>query len=77
MAKRYQMRLAPCEATDKKSWGFVIGEGDSILELFDNVGWAGYGYAWDQVKIVVDTKKNVEMTESEYADLVKRLKGWN
>lgn len=74
--ERYQMVLAPCPATRKESWGYVVGSGKSILALWDTVGWRGNGYAWDQAMTVKDTKTGKEMSETEYAALVKKLKGW-
>lgn len=71
---RYRLILAPCDATRKESWGKTVGEGDSILALWDKVGWRGFTDA-DQVLKVVDSRTGKEMSEEEYAALVRRLKG--
>ncbi len=72
---RYQMVLAPCENTRPDCWGIVLGSAHSIVSLWDNYEWKGCANADQQVS-VVDTRTGKRMDESEYASLVKRLKGW-
>lgn len=67
--------LTPCEATRKSAWHTVIASADSILALWDQIGWRPPGLSWDQVIVIHDSKLGKTMTEQEYGDLVKRLKG--
>ena len=71
---RYQMVLAPCAATKEGSWGKVVASANSIVALWDDVGWRYGGLSWDQVIKIVDSKTGKEMTEKEYGDLVRKLK---
>ena len=73
---RYKMVFLPCPATDKSYWGSVLGESDTILGLWDLVGWRGNWTNYDQEIAVIDSKKNVQMTADEYAAIINQLKGW-
>ena len=72
---RYQFKLTPCDGTAKSCWGKVLQSANSILALWDLVGWRE-SLSHDQGFVILDTKTGKEMSEKEYADLVNRLKGW-
>lgn len=54
----------------------MIYEGATIVELFAAAGWRGHHLNYDQEVRIIDTRLNKQMTQDEYAELVKRLKGW-
>lgn len=72
---RYQMMLTPCVATNRTSWHVVIASADTILGLWNQIGWRSNLDA-DQTFVIVDSKKGTTLTEEEYKNLVNKLKGW-
>ena len=66
---RYQLILDPCEATRKSSWGKVIAEGNSLLELHRNMPMLD----WNQQRHVLDSKTGKQLTFEEFLNIVNRL----
>jgi hypothetical protein len=70
------MILLSCPATRQEAWGKVVGEGDSLLEVFDKTGWAPVNISWEQLWELRDTKQNKTISKDEYENIVRKLKGW-